>query len=69
MPTAEPISIELRSSAFAPSTVRQVLRPWLDDVECAEGVVEDALLVNSLADAWGWEPTAGGKRVWMDVLC
>jgi len=26
-------------------------------------------IVDSLCDAWGWEPTASGKRVWTETLC
>jgi anti-sigma regulatory factor (Ser/Thr protein kinase) len=25
-------------------------------------------LVAAIAQAWGWEPTAGGKRVWADIV-
>lgn len=26
-------------------------------------------IVESLCDAWGWEPTPYGKRVWTETLC
>ena len=29
----------------------------------------DLLLVDSLCDLWGWEPTRYGKRVWTETLC
>ena len=26
------------------------------------------VLVDELSDAWGWEPTASGKRVWFEIV-
>jgi anti-sigma regulatory factor (Ser/Thr protein kinase) len=26
-------------------------------------------ILTSLCDAWGWEPTDSGKRVWTETLC
>ena len=26
-------------------------------------------IVSRLSDGWGWIPTAGGKQVWLEVLC
>ena len=120
----EPMRIELNNSPLAPAAARQALRSWLDNVECADPIPDDALLVVSelvtnvvrhtasdpvviaafddqrlrievhdrerrgpvsaagaevggfglsilehLCDAWGWEPTEFGKRVWTETLC
>jgi anti-sigma regulatory factor (Ser/Thr protein kinase) len=27
------------------------------------------MIVDSVCDAWGWEPTDFGKRVWTETLC
>ena len=38
---------------------------------CCDGAAAGAglTLVDSLAARWGWEPLAGGKRVWFEVPC
>ena len=120
----EPMRLELSNSDLAPAAARHALRSWLDRVDCAEPVPDDALIVVSelvtnvvrhtasvpvviasfddhrlrievhdrdrrgpitaaraevggyglsilerLCDAWGWEPTDFGKRVWTEMVC
>jgi anti-sigma regulatory factor (Ser/Thr protein kinase) len=120
----KPMRVELDHSDLAPRQARHALQSWLGNVDCADPVPEDALLVvselvtnvvmhtasdsvvvadfddhrlrievhdhdphgpvrqpgaaaggfglsilESLCDAWGWEPTDFGKRVWAERLC
>jgi anti-sigma regulatory factor (Ser/Thr protein kinase) len=122
--TAEPMRLELEHSQLAPSAARRALRSWLGQVDCADDVVDDVMVVvselvtnvvmhtksdsvvtaafddhrlrievhdhdprgpavaenasrggfglpllESLCDAWGWEATDDGKRVWTETLC
>jgi anti-sigma regulatory factor (Ser/Thr protein kinase) len=116
--------LELDNSDLAPRQARHALKTWLHDVECADPLADDALIVvselvtnvvahttseavliatfddhrlrievhdhdrrgpvalqgstvggfglpilESLCDAWGWETTRLGKRVWTETLC
>jgi anti-sigma regulatory factor (Ser/Thr protein kinase) len=122
--SVDPLRVELGNSDRAPGTARRALEPWLNELDCGEGVAEGALIVLSelvtnavmhtttdavvvatfddqrlrlevhdgdprgpvavaraaaggfgltivaaLCDAWGWEPTTFGKRVWTETLC
>jgi anti-sigma regulatory factor (Ser/Thr protein kinase) len=56
------VRVEVYDDDVSPPVVRE---PGTLDSRGGFGLA----MVAALSDRWGWEPTAGGKRVWAEAPC